>query len=147
MMINKAYLAGVIDSDGSITITKRNVKRPNPSYQGILQLTWTHNKKTREFIENLVSVYGGSFFIGDSAKNRFKNGKPIIKYMITTNNLTPLLADIYPFLVLKRKQAINAMRLDKLNIYCRSCGHGRPKPQKIKDIQERIYLNNLRLNK
>lgn len=60
-MMNYSYLAGVIDSDGSLTISMLHKSRPNPVVRAIFQLTWVKTEETVKFIEELVSHYGGSF--------------------------------------------------------------------------------------
>jgi len=81
--MDSAYLAGVIDSDGSISITKRNTGRKRPTFAVMVQLTWVYNGLTERFFKELVSKYGGSYFKSDRSANRFKNAKPIIKYCAT----------------------------------------------------------------
>lgn len=106
--INGAYLAGVWDSDGSFTITKRHPKRSSPNFTIMAQLTWVLNDNSREFMQTLVETYGGSCFEGESPSG-FDNGRRIIKYCATGNAAASLLTAMYPYLVLKKEQAANLL--------------------------------------
>lgn len=132
MKISPQYLAGVVDSDGSITITKRNISRSNPSYVAMFQLTWVHNEITDEFMRSLVSKYGGSFFIQTEKRNAFPNAKMTIKYCSTGEALGKLILDVFPFLILKKAQAANALNLIKTQ---GRFGAKRPKPESLKLAQ------------
>jgi len=77
--ISPQYLAGVLDSDGSITITKRHSKRLNPNYAAMIQITWLYNENSLKVFEQIKNKYGGSYFIGKSHSG-FNNPKTIIKY-------------------------------------------------------------------
>lgn len=143
---DKAYIAGVVDSDGSIGISRQNIKRPRPSYRPQFQLTWVKNQKTMQVLKFLKETYGGSICESKSMQGRFKNGQPIVKYMLATKQLKPFLLDILPYLRLKRKQAINTIRLISINNYCMQYGFHKPKPQRVEDIQNKLYTVTKRLN-
>lgn len=143
MKINKSYLAGVVDSDGSFSITKRNTSRINPSYVGMFQLTWVHNEVTDEFMKSLVSKYGGSFFIQTEKRNAFPNASMTVKYCATGKALNKIIKDVYPFLILKRSQAYNLWTLNETQ---GKYGAKRPKPEDMKQFHESLYLENRKLN-
>lgn len=110
--ISFEHIAGVIDSDGSITISKRNSVRKRPTYTVLLQLTWVYNETTKEYMNQLIHLFGGSYFISDKRyKGRFKNAKPIIKYCATGVAAEKFLKAISSFLWLKQLQAQNALTL------------------------------------
>jgi len=103
MKISPQYLAGVVDSDGAFSITKRHISRPVPNYTGMFQLTWVLNETTQEFMDSLVSKYGGSFFIQTEKRNAFPNASKTVKYCSTGKALKLLIEDVFPHLILKKK--------------------------------------------
>lgn len=137
MNINPAYLAGVIDSDGSFSISRLHKKRRNVSYSPSFQLTWSNTLLTREFFEQLKIQYGGSYFVGmPSSKNSFPNAKQIIKYCLVCRQIRKLIVDVLPFLILKRRQARTLLRLLN-NTY-----KGRCKPERLSKFQEILWKKN-----
>jgi len=81
----KCYLAGVIDSDGSISVIRKHIKRSNPYYGISIQITWTNKKETQTVFKKLVKIYGGTFHECKLSTGNFKNSKPAIKYGIYGN--------------------------------------------------------------
>ena len=137
-MINPAYLAGIIDSDGSISIARRNINRQNPSYCVMFQLTWKLTEESKQFMSDLTKQYGGSFSeVNSSSAGRFKNPSRIIKCCITDNNVEQLLIDTLPFLILKKKQAIRGLRVREVI---------REKPEDKFEILNKLYDENRFLN-
>ena len=141
-ILSYQHIAGVIDSDGSITISRRNFKRKRPTYTVLIQLTWILTKPTKNYIENLVRYFGGSYFISEKIyPGRFKNAKPIIKYCATGEAAQKLLLAISPNLWLKQQQAQNALTLlayKKLDF--------RTRTQQDWDKFEYLYKSNKLLN-
>lgn len=137
------YLAGVLDSDGSFTVTKRHIYRVNCNYTCMIQLTWTLTKKSREFMEQLVNFYGGSYFVGmPSSTKQFENAKEIIKYCATGNAAERIARDTRNYLLLKEEQARNIIKVrDLVRSY-----RGQPRPKSAVDQLEELYLTNQRLN-
>lgn len=141
--ISPAYLAGVIDSDGSITISRRHTNRPNINYCVIIQLTWTISTDTEKLMNYLVHKYGSSYFKEKivSQSHRFKRSKPIIKYCAVSKAAEKILLDIYEHLFLKKKQALLALEMrHNQKIYKKN------RPLKISQLYEKIYLLNKSLN-
>lgn len=144
--MDRRYLAGVIDSDGSISITKRNTKRKRPSYAVLVQLTWKYNGLTEKYFKDLVECYGGSYFKSNRSVNRFPNAKPTIKYCASGKAAKALIEDIRPYIILKEKQCINAIKSLTINKFCRRYGGRKPKPDVIQTFQENLYNINKELN-
>lgn len=145
MKMSPEYLAGVIDSDGSISVVLKHKNRPNPSYTISIQLTWSDTEKSRKVLNLLKETYGGSVFESKSLKSRYPNSRPVIKYSVACQKSRKLLEDILPYLLLKKDQAVLA--LDILNttgygIY----GFGRPKPKDLIEKHRNIYLQMKELN-
>lgn len=143
--ITPAYLAGVVDSDGSLSIAMRHMNRPNPTYQAVFQLTWTKSFKTTGVFTQLISEYGGSFFEEKLRKSSYKNSKTTIKYMLTGEKLKKFLKDIQPYSLLKYEQINNLLELID-NTHSGMFGFGRPKPEELKQLQHKLYLDNKKLN-
>ena len=61
--VDKAYLAGVIDSDGSISVirSKPNAKNRQISYRFALEITITNLEK--ELMDWVVDKFGGKFAV------------------------------------------------------------------------------------
>jgi hypothetical protein len=143
-----AYLAGIADSDGSFITSKLNQKRPVCSFRAMFSLTWTANNYTKEFLEKLVKQYGGSYcYVKSSSMTgyNYKNSKPYFKYCLSGDNLEIFVKEVYPYLVLKKRQALNMLRIrrhTKLGMY----GNHNPKPQKLTDFQIKVHEYNKRLN-
>lgn len=140
-IIHPAYIAGVLDSDGSLTITKRNLTRSKPSYCCMFQLSWTETENTLYFMEYLKKYYGGSYHRNDKKyKADYKNSKPIYKYCLTDIGLEKLLLEIKEFLVLKIKQADNIIEARSI------IEHTKCRKDSISRRLEELYVYNKTLN-
>ena len=99
--IDMAYIAGVMDGDGSFSIQKLKTKR-NPLYFALIQCgSW------RTFIEFLKEKIGGNIVMGPVhiCKNGTK-GHALKKWKIRSNhNVLPVLEKIIPFLKIKKERA------------------------------------------
>lgn len=116
--INTAYLAGVLDSDGSFSITKRHIKRSKPNYVAMVQLSWKDSELTRSFMEKLVKEFGGSFASCKSTNTiaSFPMTKAYLKYSATGVAAEKIVDAVLPFLCLKNVQAQNLKKLRSIVI-------------------------------
>jgi hypothetical protein len=137
-----AYIAGVVDSDGSFSINKQHSGRVNQSYTPIFQLTWTNTPKAKKVFDRLVLEYGGSYCLVKSSSTGYANSRPYLKYMLTSGKLNKFVADVLPYLCLKRQQAINILRLRK---FTPKPGI-KTKPVRIVEFQHKLYELNKQLN-
>lgn len=112
--ISREYLAGVLDSDGSLSVTRRHLKRPNPSYTAMIQITWLYSSKSKLVFDFLQRYYGGSYYIGKSHSG-FNNPKKIIKYCATGKAAHRILLDCRTSVVLKSKQVKNLLAVIDIN--------------------------------
>lgn len=112
--ISREYLAGVLDSDGSFTVAKRHLKRPNPSYTAMIQITWLYSPRSKAVFDFLQRYYGGSYYVGKSHSG-FKNPKKIIKYCATGKAAHRILLDCKNCVVLKSKQVKNLLAVIDIN--------------------------------
>lgn len=142
-----AYIAGVMDADGSISISKVHKKRPNPSYIVAIQITWNCSEKTLKTFEEIRSCYGGNICKSrrtlSTGFNSWETNS--YRYNLTSKSSERFLKDILPFLRLKRKQCKNALRIIATTIQGKY-GHGNPKPEKLKKFHEKLYILNKSLN-
>ncbi len=131
-----AYLAGVIDSDGSIGISKRTEKMNTHgySYRETVQLTWKYDNATLKFVNMLKNIYGGSTGIYSGG---FNNKTETVRYSADGKGAERIAKDILPYLILKKKQAelVLEMRLIKNVKY----GNGNKKPEFVWLAEEAIY--------
>ncbi len=91
-----AYLAGIIDGEGNISIVKGNIKRPNFYYSGYVQVG---NTDTR-LVYWLEANFGGRVCHESRAKVNSK-----LKWYWTLKDCSSLLKGVMQYLVLKRAQA------------------------------------------
>lgn len=141
MIFSPEYLAGVMDSNGSFSITKRHISRKNPNYIGMIQITWTHTKVSEAFMQELKNIYGGSYFIGKCGT--FKNSKPIVKYCAVGAAAETLTRSVIDFLILKKEQANNVLKLREIT---KSRQLGKVRSLENSEKLERLYLLNKQLN-
>lgn len=138
--LHPAYLAGVLDSDGSLTLTIRHKKRVTPNYSAFFQLTWTHTDKSEKVMNQLKEKYGGSVYLPTIGVNHFPNSRPTIKYFLISKKLKPFLEDILPYVHLKKEQTLNILE------FLKSVKMGKNKSQELKDLHYSLYLKNKSLN-
>ncbi len=138
-----AYLAGVADSDGSFSIIKVKRKDQNCPYYGVqFALTWVKNEQSKAVMDKLVGLFGGSYCTqATQFKTQFPNARPYLKYCAVASNCEHLTKAILPFLLLKRKQARNILRLRK---FTRAIGGGRGnnKNPRLNTFSHNLYLIN-----
>lgn len=107
-----AYLAGAIDSDGTIGIKKstyamRKIKDCNaPTYSERLAL----RQVTPEIPRLLQEQFGGALYI---TKPYSKNGRHLYSWQITDQKAVTCLKALLPYLRVKRPQALNCLELRK----------------------------------
>jgi hypothetical protein len=143
MSINYAYLAGVLDSDGSFSIAKRHVNRPLKNYTAMIQLSWKKSDISIDFMNQLVHQYGGSWAACKSTNKlrSFPATADYLKYSSTGVATEKIIRDVLPFLILKKKQALNLLKLRELT--ASYVGH---RPNEISAEMEILYYFNKSLN-
>ncbi len=90
---DKIYIAGYLDADGSLMITKFG-----STEQIVVQCASVH----REFIEYLKSIYGGMYVYRD---NYGKNSKKLYQWRVVARDAERVIIDVYPYLRLKKERA------------------------------------------
>jgi hypothetical protein len=97
-----AYLAGVMDGDGSFCITKLGGQKCNPLYYPLLQCsTW------RTFVHRLKDTFGGTIITGKPhICQDGSEGKALFKWKLRSlNNVKPVLEKLIPYLQIKKDRA------------------------------------------
>lgn len=104
-----AYLAGLIDGEGSIVITRQRATGPK-------LMLWNSNKP---MIDWLVRHAGGTGYRQD------RRGKQLCwLWNVSPSGIEPILIQLYPYLVAKRRQArVMLMYLEHRRVYGSSLGH------------------------
>ena len=102
-----AYLAGLVDGEGSIIITKR--RNGNHRLFPTLQVSNT----SIEIMDWLVKNFGGSYYSYGRPTNPLIHSNVKMSYWKVSRiaNLSLLLPRIEPYLVLKRKRAMLAIKI------------------------------------
>lgn len=131
-----SYLAGVIDSDGAIGISRRNNVNNSKgyTYREIVQITWKKSEDTLAFVELLKNIYGG--YVGEH-KGGFNKQTTTVRYSADGKRAGIIVKDILPYLILKKRQAelVLEMRCIKGVRY----GNGNRKPDSIWEQESDIY--------
>lgn len=99
---DKAYLAGLIDGEGCITITKTQGKvNRTPVYTATVVIAMT-NKNVLEYVKAMTGI--GSMAIQDRSQR--ENYSDAYRWFITvTSDIRDLLLSIIPFLHVKKVEA------------------------------------------
>ena len=102
--IEKGYLAGVLDSDGSITIKKAVDKRVDKVYYAPLLSFYNTNANLMSKIRKIVKI--GRFYGDYSSKRKNSKYKPKYTYNVgSINGVKQILEQITPLLSVKKSRA------------------------------------------
>lgn len=103
-----AYLAGFIDADGSISISTVAHNKNQ-----VVALA-AHNCKYAP-IELLHNMFGGKVRLKKTGKCRNEiNWRPCYEWKLTANKAIAVIKKLLPYLMIKKTQAILAIRLQRL---------------------------------
>lgn len=141
--MNYSYLAGVLDSDGSFSITKRHIRRTSINYTAMVQLSWKYSENAEFFIKKMVSTFGGSYSKCDSTNTRksYPGTKSYLKYSATGEAAENICRSVLPFLQLKKRQAENIILMRSKYIW-----NGPNRPIEISIELDKLYFINKSLN-
>lgn len=133
-----AYLAGVMDGDGSFGIHKLSSKR-SPLYFPAMQCcTW------RSFIHILQETFGGCIVKGKThiCKDG-SEGHALMKWKLrSADNVRPALEKLIPFLKIKKERAIFLLNFINGNPFSR----GIVLPKEVLENRERSYIKMMQFN-
>lgn len=128
--VEKAYLAGIIDGEGSICLARQFAKRSHGRYIYPTVRIANTKKILFEWIQVRVDLKG-TFYESNGCLHICWTGKQAIA----------ILKEVLPYFVIKRKQADVVLGMDKMNKEAKekaggNFGHGRPIPEYV--IKERL---------
>jgi len=139
--IEMAYIAGVMDGDGSFSLIKRKNGLRSPLYQPLIQM----GNVSYELVLRMQEAFGGyihtrSAYIGKDGSNRqeFFSWK-----LDKTNACTPLLKRLAEFLVIKKERAKFLLDYIGMNPFKR--GSNRLTPD-VLEKREQAYNHMISLN-
>jgi hypothetical protein len=128
----------VFDSDGSFSIVRHLRKGSTKEFSSrvLLQITWGDIPETVGVFEDLQRVYSGSVIRGIENSGHSKHTH-YVRYRIDAKQARRLIADILPYLRIKRRKA--ELCLQAALIISRS-NHGRwnPRPREEWEELERL---------
>jgi hypothetical protein len=102
-----AYWAGLLDSDGSVCVSRKKNKRNSYTYQIHFSISWINKPKTMSILKRFQGRWGGHLGIfGNNSTSRgtYKNSKPYIRYALTGEKARIFLEWVYPYVKLKKQQ-------------------------------------------
>lgn len=148
-----AYLAGIIDADGTIGIKRityamRVTKdATQPTYSERVHI----RQVDREALELLAAVFGGNIGIEDPSAKR---GKSLFRWGCTDLKANHCIKVLRPYLRVKRKQADNCIALRVVKEKSKKIrvkkGRGHVgcarRPTELSDEMQRLYLKAKELN-
>lgn len=131
---NRAWLAAMVDAEGTIGIRKSVVDRPHDTFGAYI----TISNASKAIIERCVSITG----IGGIKSSGNKTNLDIYRWEVTHNDALSIIGEIYPYLIAKREQAKVCIALQKTNYHRGSPKGSRdgPIPLTEKEYQEKIRL-------
>lgn len=137
----KAYLAGLIDSDGFISINKTNAtgktRQKTPCYYSLIGVTNTNIACPQWIVENFGGWYGPIGGINTIQKKLNKGHKPEYVWQTTGKDAANIIIAIYPYLVIKKSRADLILRLEETKAGT-AFRHGALTPDNI--LAERVKL-------
>ena len=109
--IDLAYVAGIVDGEGSISITSSDRKRSNGIIDKYYFLSVTVSNTNKPILIWLQSLFGGSLY---DKRNYYENCKPVHIWRCASNIALRFLKRIYPYLRIKKLHAEIAMQFCKV---------------------------------
>jgi hypothetical protein len=137
-----AYLAGLVDGEGCISIAWTIPKKGHIVPRPFLVITLKHASREEKLLYQLKEKYGGRIVINDKPEGRTK----VISWTLSRNKeLRNLLTAIKPYLMLKREEAelvieaINIMESDYEHSFL---GYRKETILKVAEIYEKLKAFN-----
>ena len=116
-MIETAYIAGIFDGEGWITISKwENAQRKRTEYAPNyvrLQLIVGIANSHLPLMENIHAQLGGNLFQNDSAFRKNPKNRICYHWRVSSGKAADFLKQILPHLIAKRDEAILAIELQQ----------------------------------
>lgn len=131
----RAYAAGLVDGEGCIHLARRGGKQGQyavPHQNGQHTIVVYLNNTAKPMIDFLQSLWGG--YVNIVPANEEKNSRAQWHWGVSANKALRFLDDIFPFLIVKRRQAQLARRFQR---YVQVTG--RERTEKIYKLQCRFF--------
>lgn len=148
-----AYLAGVLDSDGTIGVKRSTyaVRVTKDSHQPSYSERIHIRQVERQALDLFSALFGGSVSVQPAAT---PNRKPLFRWGLTDRKAATALRVLLPHLRIKRLQANNCLRLrevkerSKKQRVAKGRGHvgSSPRSPENSTIMEALYQEAKRLN-
>lgn len=106
-LIQNAYVAGLVDGEGCVSI-----KKMKSGYFGLRVALGLSGKSKPEVFDLLISQYGGA--LEKKYQDKRENRLPHWLWVIATKQAENFLKQIYPFSILKREQIKLALQYRKI---------------------------------
>lgn len=141
----RAYLAGMIDADGTITASSKKLKDGGLAAPDVIVLLVNTNFDLIEWVKETVG-YGCAYFTKSKPVREDqdqRNWRPVHRYQVTGQAARELLAVILPYLIVKVENANLCLSLPKRGVNYTY----RASPEQIKEgyaIVQKIRQNNRR---
>jgi hypothetical protein len=104
---DRAWLAALLDGEGSISISRRKGKSA-PHYGGIIRLGMTHEG----IVRRAQAVCGG---LGSVYEGRTPKGASYWVWTVMSNDAAAVARDVFPYLVVKQNRAALLVEMQSLN--------------------------------
>lgn len=140
--LSLAYVAGFIDADGAIVISRGGDRTHRHKWYNIFV---TISQKEPEILYLIQEKYGGLTQIHNREKIDI-NHKLAHTWRIQSNQAYAFLKRIYPKLIIKRQQALLAMRLQENILKHKNKFSNNGLPVKILEYRESLRQQNKELN-
>ena len=117
MKISPQYIAGFIDGEGYFGIVKKNDKRFGMDYYYVPVLKISQVTQNREVLDAIKEYLGyGIFWEGKNTTNA--NGRRVSSLEFRgMKRVFPIVKKLYPYLIVKKKQAEILLEYSKLPVY------------------------------
>jgi len=135
-----AYLAGILDGEGCITLAKvyrKDNRNKNPQYKeeywGQVAIGWKDIPKQTEFLDELKEKFGGYKALFKANNNHQCDW---CYWRLTSNKSSEFLKKILPYLRVKKRQAEIVIRMHDLKL----ANRGKKKDPSDTEMEERKQL-------
>ena len=138
---NKAYIAGIIDGEGSISIVSNNTKGKKGLYPSTY-IKISVGSSSKDLIDFLVKLLGGCSYKEKNKQNR----KRFWRWSLSSNQAANFIQIIVPYLIIKKHQANLAIEFYKVHKYALHLNPKLTQPYRIKELEFKEQMRTLNRN-
>lgn len=147
-----AYLAGVLDSDGSIGVRRSTYWQRHGGTAPMFSERITVRQVERTALDLFAATFGGSVALRPAHSS---GGRPLYDWQITDRKAAAALDVLLPYLRIKHAQAANCLELRRVKTASAAArvapgrGHagGAPRPAELTAQMEQLFLRAKELNR